>query len=170
MSDDADDMPRSEGEAFEQIFRAVASLQVGFDKVARNQDSLKIEVKTIAPRLDALGTRMDTLAAELAALVDRVHAANNLVVLSLDEAARIHEEHNVLDRALDHFEHELKSRTGTLARAQGTLEKMIEVLEMRVGRLRDSLIPDAPSSTRDLPETPSARDTPPDSDLTARRE
>lgn len=128
---------------FEQIYRAVAGLEIAFEKVARNQDSLKSEVKTIAPRIDALGSRIDTLAAELGQLGERVHAANNLVTRALDEAARVHEEHNVLDRALEHFESELKTRTGTLTRTQATLERMVEVLETRVQRLRDSVIPDA---------------------------
>jgi outer membrane murein-binding lipoprotein Lpp len=144
--------PPSHASDFEQFYRAVAGLELAFEKVARNQESLKTEVKTIAPRLDSLGTRIDTLAADLGKLSERVHAANNLVTRALDEAARVHEEHNVLDRALDHFEGELRVRTGTLARAQRTLENMVDVLETRVRRLRDSVIPGAPNETPTLNE------------------
>jgi chromosome segregation ATPase len=137
---------------FEQFYRAVAGLELAFERVSRNQESLKIEVKTIAPRLDSLGTRNDTLAAELGRLSERVHRANNLVEKAIGEAARVHEEHNALDRAIDHFENELHARTGTLARAQNTLESMVEVLETRVQRLRDSVIPGAPNETPTLDE------------------
>jgi len=65
----------SDGESLDQIFRAVAGLELAFEKVARNQDSLKAEVKTITPRLDSLGTRLDTLASELGKLSERLHSA-----------------------------------------------------------------------------------------------
>jgi chromosome segregation ATPase len=130
----------SGAESVDAIFRALAGLEIAFEKVARNQDGLKAEVKTIAPRIDSLGTRLDTLAAELGQLSERLHTANNLVTKALDEAARVHEEHNVLDRAIDAFQAELKTRTGTLARAQHALEQMIEVLEARVGRLRSVVL------------------------------
>ena len=125
------------------IFRAIAELQVSFDRVVRNQDAFKAELKTIAPRLDALGARIDTLSAELQQMSERLHTANNLVTRALDEAAVVHEEHRTLDRALDLFEANIKVKTATLEQTQTTLEKMIDVLETRVQRLRDSVIPDA---------------------------
>jgi chromosome segregation ATPase len=135
------DAPRSEGEALEQIYRAIAELQVGLNRIAKNQDSFKTEIRAVAPRVDALGSRIEALSADVRQMGERLHASNNLVVRALDEASRVHEEYRTLDRAIDAFESQLKLKTRALEQSQSTLEKMVDVLETRVGRLRDSMIP-----------------------------
>jgi chromosome segregation ATPase len=131
--------PRSPGEAFEQIFRAVATLERSLQTVAKNQDSFKTELKTVAPRIDGIGVRIDVLAAEIAQLADRVHRTNNIVQVLIDEGAVLHQAQQTLGRALDIVEHQFKSRAFELERTQGTAAKMLETLEERVRGLRSAL-------------------------------
>lgn len=131
--------PRSPGEAFEQIYRAVASLEVSLVKIAKNQDSFKTELKTVAPRIDAVAARIDVLAAEIAQLAERVHRTNNIVQVLIDEGAVLHQAQQTLGRALDIVETQFKSRAYELERTQGTAAQMLDSLEARVRSLRSAL-------------------------------
>jgi len=137
----------------DQIFRAIATLEVALGKVATNQESLKAEVKTIVPRLDGIGARLDTLTAEVGQLAERIHRTNNLAQIAIDEAERVRDEHGALDRAIDKFETATTDRANRLERSQDLIEKMIDVLDTRVGRLRDA-IADIPADEPTRKETP----------------
>ena len=139
-NDDDIDKPRSFGEGIEQIYRAVASLEVSITKVAKNQDSFKSELKTVAPRIDAIGSRIDVLAAEIAQLADRVHRTNNIVQVLVDEGAILHQAQQTLSRALDVVETQWKAKAHELEGAHVTLEHMLDVVETRVSRLRNAVV------------------------------
>jgi chromosome segregation ATPase len=132
-------MPAEAG--LDEVFRAIATLQVSFERVAKNQDVFKLELRGLVPRVDALGARIEALTADVRQMSDRLHTANNLVTRALDESAAVYQEQRTLDRALDLFEANSKVKTAQLEQTQGTLERMIEVLETRVQRLRDSVVP-----------------------------
>lgn len=145
-NDDDDDKPRSFGEAVEQIYRAVASLEVSLGKIAKNQAEFKLELRTVAPRIDAVGARVDTLAAEIGQLAERVHRTNNIVQILIDEGNQLHQAQATLNRALDVVQTQFKERTYQLEDAHGTVEKMLEVVEGRVRQLRNDFI-DANAAT-----------------------
>lgn len=117
---------------FDDVVRAIATLEVSIGGIAKGQESIKIELKTIAPRLD-------TLSADVSKLAKRVHDFANVITVLTDETAELAQAKNAFEKALADFRLDTEVRARELEHTQSALEHALSLAESRLRTVRDEV-------------------------------
>jgi hypothetical protein len=108
--------------------------------MAMGDDPGKVESNDPLDVVVRIDKRIDTVVAGMATLGERIDQINRLVKSLFEEGSALQKAQRTFERGLDVLEATLKIKTVALEDAQATTDKMMGVLDTRVGRLRDEVI------------------------------